>query len=82
MIPDTSICFLAASLPGPVPLSSTLTSLNPCSLADSEAAAAASPAAYGVDFLVPLYPIAPADDHAIAFPAGSAKVIIVLLCVE
>lgn len=44
-MPETSICLRAASLPEPRPLSSTFTSLMPCSLADSLAAAAARPAA-------------------------------------
>ena len=46
------------------------------------AASAALPAAKGVDFLLPLYPIAPLDDQARAFPSTSENVVIVLLKVE
>jgi hypothetical protein len=52
--PLVSICFLAVDFPGPIPLTKIVTSLSPYSLAFSSAAAAASPAAYGVFFLVPL----------------------------
>ena len=46
------------------------------------ASSAATCAAYGVDFLDPLKPFDPADDHDITLPFSSAIEIIVLLKVE
>ena len=54
----------------------------PCSYAFAPASSAAICAAYGVDFLEPLKPFAPADDHEITFPFSSDIDMIVLLKVE
>ena len=54
----------------------------PCSYAFAPASSAAICAAYGVDFLEPLKPFAPADDHETTLPLSSAIEIIVLLKVE
>ena len=72
----------AVSLPDPGPLTSTVNVLNPCSYAFPPASSAATCAAYGVDFLEPLKPFAPAEDQAMTFPLSSAIEIIVLLNVE
>ena len=72
----------AVSLPEPGPLTSTVKVLTPCSYAFPPASSAATCAAYGVDFLDPLKPLAPAEDQAITFPLSSAIEIIVLLNVE
>ena len=69
----------ADSLPAPGPLTSISSVLTPFSLAFFPALSAASCAANGVDFLEPLNPSAPAEDHAITFPLSSAIVMIVLL---
>ena len=52
----------AVSLPDPGPLTWTVSVLKPCSYAFAPASSAAICAAYGVDFLEPLKPFAPADD--------------------
>ena len=72
----------AVSLPEPGPLTSTVKLLKPCSNALPPASSAATWAAYGVDFLDPLKPLAPAEDQAITLPLSSAIDIIVLLNVE
>ena len=54
----------------------------PCSIAFFPASSAASWAANGVDFLEPLNPLFPEDDHEIVLPVLSVIVIIVLLKVE
>ena len=72
----------AVSRPDPGPLTSTDRTLRPCSKAFPPASSAATWAAYGVDFLDPLKPFAPAEDQAITFPLSSAIEIIVLLKVE
>ena len=69
----------AVSLPAPGPFNFTTKVFNPCSCALEAAVSAATWAAYGVDFLEPLNPFAPADDQAITFPLSSAIEIIVLL---
>jgi hypothetical protein len=70
---------MAASLPGPGPLTSTSTLIIPLSNADFAAASADICAAKGVDFLDPLNPRAPALLHVTAFPFKSVMVTIVLL---
>ena len=72
----------AVSLPDPGPLTCTVKVLKPCSYAFEPASSAATCAAYGVDFLEPLKPFEPADDHDTTFPLSSAIEIIVLLKVE
>ena len=69
----------AESLPGPGPLTLTKISFKPNSLAFVPAFSAATCAAKGVRFLAPLNPDPPAVAQAIAFPALSVIVIIVLL---
>ena len=69
----------AASRPPPGPLTRTSIVLNPSAMASSAAFLAASVAAYGVLFLEPLKPKAPALHHAMVFPYLSVKVTIVLL---
>ena len=56
----------AVSLPEPGPLTWTVKVLSPCSKALAPASAATC-AAYGVDFLEPLNPFAPADDQETTF---------------
>ena len=72
----------AVSLPDPGPFTWTVSVLKPCSNAFAPASSAATWAAYGVDFLEPLKPFAPAEDHDTTFPLSSAIEIIVLLKVE
>ena len=72
----------AVSLPEPGPFTWTVNVLNPCSKALAPASSAATYAAYGVDFLEPLKPFAPAEDHETTLPLSSAIEIIVLLKVE
>ena len=72
----------AVSLPEPGPFTWTINVLRPCSKALAPASSAATWAAYGVDFLDPLKPFAPAEDHEITLPLSSAIDIIVLLNVE
>src|SRR5574344_3087325 len=73
---------IAVSRPGPNPLTRTSTLRIPISYAAFPAASAAIPAANGVDFLLPLKPIAPDDAQLITFPSLSVIVVIVLLNVE
>jgi hypothetical protein len=54
----------------------------PCSIAFLPASSAANCAANGVDFLDPLKPLFPDEDHEIVLPMPSVIVIIVLLNVE
>ena len=72
----------AVSLPDPGPLTWTVKVLRPCSKAFAPASSAATWAAYGVDFLEPLKPLAPAEDQETTLPLSSAIEIIVLLKVE
>ena len=69
----------ADSLPDPGPEISTLNVLRPYSFALVPTSSAAIWAANGVDFLEPLKPLCPAEDHARAFPFSSVIVMIVLL---
>ena len=68
----------AVSLPEPGPLTWTVNVLKPWSYALAPASSAATWAAYGVDFLDPLNPLAPADDQETTLPFSSAIEIIVL----
>ena len=72
----------AVSLPEPGPLTSTDNIFIPGSKAFVPTSSAAIWAAYGVDFLDPLNPFFPAEDHAITLPWTSAIEIIVLLNVD
>ena len=72
----------AVSRPDPGPLTWTVNVLKPCSNALAPASSAATCAAYGVDFLEPLKPLAPAEDQEITLPLSSAIYMIVLLKVE
>ena len=72
----------AVSLPDPGPLTWTVKVLRPNSKALAPAWSAATCAAYGVDFLEPLNPFAPAEDQDTTFPLSSAMDMIVLLKVE
>ena len=72
----------AVSLPEPGPLTSTDNIFIPHSNAFTAAASAATWAAYGVDFLEPLKPFWPAEDHDITLPLVSAIETIVLLNVD
>src|SRR5580698_3777578 len=69
----------ALSRPEPGPLTSISSVSMPCSRALRPASSAATWAAYGVDFRLPLNPWLPAEDHAIALPWASVMVITVLL---
>src|SRR3954470_3729970 len=69
----------ALSRPDPGPLTSTSRVRTPCSAAFLPASSAATWAAYGVDLRLPLKPIIPALDQAIALPCASVMVIMVLL---
>ena len=69
----------ADSLPEPGPLTSISRVFTPLSFAFFPAFSAANCAAKGVDFLDPLKPSAPAEDHAIVLPLVSVIVTIVLL---
>ena len=69
----------ADSLPEPGPFTWTVKVRKPCSKAFAPASSAATCAAYGVDFLDPLKPLEPAEDHEMTFPFSSAIEIIVLL---
>ena len=62
---------IAFSLPLPKPLTNTSTFFTPEAVAAPAAASAACPAANGVFFLEPLYPIVPADAQLITFPSLS-----------
>ena len=71
---------MADSLPIPGPETITSTSFRPAiSIAFSAAFAAATCAAYGVDFLDPLKAINPEEDQDNTLPAMSVTVTIVLL---
>src|SRR5438445_13374827 len=70
---------MAASRPAPGPRTNTSTTLRPRSSALRAAVSAATCAAYGVLLREPFQPAAPAEDHAITFPAGSVSDTIVLL---
>lgn len=70
---------IAVSLPGPTPFTTTSTFLIPESNAILPAFSAANPAANGVDFLLPLKPIAPLEAQATTLPSLSVIVVIVLL---
>lgn len=72
----------AVSLPEPGPFISTDKIFIPSSKAFVPASSAAIWAAYGVDFLDPLNPFFPAEDHATTLPWTSAIEIIVLLKVD
>ena len=72
----------AVSRPEPGPFTWTVNVLRPCSNALAPASSAATWAAYGVDFLEPLKPLAPAEDHDTTLPLSSAIDMIVLLNVE
>ena len=72
----------AVSLPEPGPFTWTVNVLKPWSYALAPASSAATWAAYGVDFLEPLNPLAPAEDQETTLPFSSAIEIIVLLKVE
>src|SRR6476646_6657685 len=69
----------ALSRPEPGPLTSTSRVRTPWSAALRPASSAATCAAYGVDLRLPLKPIMPALDQAIALPCASVMVIMVLL---
>src|SRR5699024_9330038 len=73
---------IAASRPAPGPLTDTSIVFMLDSNAVFAAASAAICAAYGVDFLDPLNPSAPAEFQAITLPCMSEIVTIVLLNVE
>ena len=73
---------IADSLPLPGPLITISMCFIPFSIAFFPASSAASCAAKGVDFLEPLNPLLPEDDHEIVLPEVSVIVIIVLLKVE
>ena len=69
----------AVSLPEPGPFTSTSNVFKPYSEAFVAASSAATWAAYGVDFLEPLKPLDPDEDHDNTFPFLSVIEIIVLL---
>ena len=73
---------IADSLPFPGPFIMISIFFIPCSIAFFPASSAASCAAKGVDFLEPLKPLLPDDDHDTVFPDVSVMVTIVLLKVE
>ena len=73
---------IADSLPLPGPLITISICFMPFSIAFFPASSAASCAAKGVDFLEPLNPLLPDDDHEIVLPEVSVMVTIVLLKVE
>jgi hypothetical protein len=70
---------MAASRPLPGPLVYTSILRMPWSTAVFAQSRAACVAANGVDFLDPLNPFAPPDDHTIVLPSWSDIVTIVLL---
>jgi hypothetical protein len=69
----------AVSLPEPGPFTSTSIFLRPYSAAFIAASSAATCAAYGVDFLEPLNPLEPAEDHERTLPSLSVIETMVLL---
>lgn len=70
---------IAVSLPDPGPLTNTETCLTPHSIARRAAVSAATDAAKGVPFLVPLNPQEPAEVQAMVFPFSSVTLTMVLL---
>ena len=70
---------MAVSRPAPGPFTKTFTSRIPISMAFLAAASAATEAAKGVPFFVPLKPTAPADDQATDPPPQSLIEMMVLL---
>ena len=70
---------IADSLPEPTPLTKTLIFWIPIFLIVCVNPSAILEAAKGVDFLVPLKPMDPADDQAKTFPLASVRVRTVLL---
>ena len=78
-IPAACKARIAASRPGPGPLTKISTSRIPLSWAPLAACWAASCAAYGVLFREPLKPAVPALAQAIVLPWGSVSVMMVLL---
>src|SRR5512142_409756 len=77
--PVASSARIAASRPAPGPRTKTSTVFIPESSALRAAFSAAICAAYGVLLREPFQPDAPADDHAMTFPAGSLIEMMVLL---
>ena len=73
---------IADSLPLPGPFITISICFIPFSIAFFPASSAASCAAKGVDFLEPLNPLLPEDDHEMVLPDVSVIVTIVLLKVE
>ena len=73
---------IAASRPGPGPLTNTSTCRRPCSLPFLAVSSPALWAANAVDFRDPLNPTVPGLPQASTFPWGSVNVIIVLLKVD
>src|SRR6516165_7618727 len=69
----------ADSRPAPGPFTITVTFFRPCSIALAAASPAATCAAKGVDFRLPLKPRAPAEDQERTFPETSVMVMMVLL---
>src|SRR5690242_16659051 len=69
----------ADSRPAPGPFTITVTFFRPCSIALAAASPAATWAANGVDFRLPLKPRAPAEDQEMTFPETSVMVMMVLL---
>jgi len=80
--PELCNVLIAASLPGPGPLTNTSTCRSPCSIAFCTAFSAARCAAKAVDFRDPLNPTVPALPQAMVLPVGSVNVIRVLLKVD
>jgi hypothetical protein len=80
--PELCNVLIAASLPGPGPLTNTSTCRSPCSIALRTAFSAARWAAKAVDFRDPVNPTVPALPQATVLPCGSVSVIKVLLKVD
>jgi hypothetical protein len=66
--PVACMDLIAVSRPGPGPLMFISTCFRPCSIAFLRAVVVAVCAAKGVDFLDPLNPQEPDEDHEITFP--------------
>src|SRR5450432_3017316 len=77
--PAAASAWIADSRPLPGPCTRTCTRLSPSPSASRAHASAATVAAKGVDFLLPLKPAFPEDAHEIVLPCMSVMVIIVLL---
>src|SRR3569832_2576701 len=77
--PAAASAWMADSRPLPGPCTRTCTRLRPSPSASRAHASAATVAANGVDFLLPLKPAFPEDAHEIVLPCMSVMVIIVLL---